>query len=547
VVQLTPGRAFSLATGAAAVTGLILGACASVAADRAKQGAVTRQDLEIVDCLLPGQVRMLGNTTFLTARRPVRTNAADCRIRGGEYVAYDRADYKSALRVWMELANSGDVDAQTNVGEIYERGLGGAPNYAAAIIWYRKVIDNKSVPEQNKSRALFNLGTLYEQGQGVEKDQLTALNLYRRAWGVPEDNLMYTSAKDREVGALREELEQAITEKDQQIELMNRQIKDLQKKSGGDAATMQSLVTKLRQERTASQQRLDEMLKGATLASSRTREPVATVAESSSSTGGTGVKVGNADFGRYYALIIGNQNYDQLESLKTPRYDAERAAQILKNKYGFTVQVIEDANDVAMLKALNDLNGVLKPNDNLLIYYAGHGYRLKSDQLETGYWLPKNADRPPNDTFWVPNEQITSHIGRLQAKRILVVADSCYAGLLSTDPSFFFLDKPTVVSSDYIAFKLPKRSRLLIASGGDNPVLDEGGAGNSVFAKAFLDVLDGNNGILTAPGLFSLVQGKVKEAALHNHFAQQPEFKSIKGAGHEVGDFFFVPVAAART
>jgi hypothetical protein len=87
----------------------------------------------------------------------------------------------------------------------------------------------------------------------------------------------------------------------------------------------------------------------------------------------------------------------------------------------------------------------------------------------------------------------------------------------------------------------------LIASGGDNPVLDEGGAGNSVFAKAFLDVLDGNNGILTAPALFSLVQGKVKEAALHNHFAQQPEFKSIKGAGHEVGDFFFVPVAAART
>lgn len=542
---MTPGRAFSLATVAAAVTGLILGACASVAADRAKEGAVTRQDLEIVDCLLPGQVRMLGNTTFLTARRPVRTNTADCRIRGGEYVAYDRADYKSALRVWMELANSGDVEAQTNVGEIYERGLGGAPNYAAAIIWYRKVIDSKSVPEQNKSRALFNLGTLYEQGQGVEKDQLTALNLYRRAWGVPEDNLMYTSAKDREVGALREQLEQAITEKDQQIELMNRQIKELEKKSSGDAATMQSLVTKLRRERTASQQRLDEMLQGANLASSGTREPVATVANSSTSTGGIGVKVGNADFGRYYALIIGNQNYDQLENLKTPRYDAERAAQILKNKYGFSVQVIEDANDVAMLKALNDLNGVLKPNDNLLIYYAGHGYRLKSDQLESGYWLPRNADRPPNDTFWVPNEQITSHIGRLQAKRILVVADSCYAGLLSTDPSFFFLDKPTVVSSDYIAFKLPKRSRLLIASGGDNPVLDEGGAGNSVFAKAFLDVLDGNNGILTAPALFSLVQGKVKEASLHNHFAQQPEFKSIKGAGHEVGDFFFVPVAAA--
>jgi hypothetical protein len=534
--------------GIAALAGAIAAASVADAADKAKEGMVKRQDLEIVDCLLPGQVRSLGNTTYMTSRRPIRTNAADCRIRGGEYVAYDRADYKSALHVWMELANAGDPEAMTNVGEIYERGIGGEPNYAAAIIWYQKVIDAKG-SDQAKSRALFNLGTLYEQGQGVEKDQLKALNLYRRAWGVPEDSLMYTSAKDREVGELRQQLEQAIAEKDQQIELMNKQLKELQNKSSADAATMQHLVDKLTADRAASQQQLDAMPKlAASSRTSTTREPTAQMPPLPTFSGnGADVKVGSMDFGRYYALIIGNQNYDQLENLSTPRYDAERAAKILKDKYGFTVQVIEDANDVAMLQALNDLNAVLKPNDNLLIYYAGHGYRLKSDKLESGYWLPRNADKPPNDTFWVPNEQVTSHIGRLAAKRILVVADSCYAGLLSTDPSFFFLDKPTEVSADYISFKLPKRARLLIASGGDNPVLDTGGQGNSVFAKAFLDVLDTNNGIMTAPALFSIVQSKVKEGALRNHFSQQPEFKSIKGAGHEVGDFFFVPLARAKT
>ncbi len=41
------------------------------------------------------------------------------------------------------------------------------------------------------------------------------------------------------------------------------------------------------------------------------------------------------DFGRYYALIIGNQNYQVLEHLQTPRLDAERAAQLLHDKYGF--------------------------------------------------------------------------------------------------------------------------------------------------------------------------------------------------------------------
>jgi TPR repeat protein len=130
--------------GSSAVLIAAIAASGSPAADRGKEGLVKRQDFEIVDCLLPGQVRSLGHTTYLTARRPIRTNAADCNIRGGEYVAYDRADYKSALRVWMELANTGDIDAMTNVGEIYERGLGGEPNYAAAIIWYQKVIDSKA-------------------------------------------------------------------------------------------------------------------------------------------------------------------------------------------------------------------------------------------------------------------------------------------------------------------------------------------------------------------------------------------------------------------
>src|SRR4030088_863411 len=108
------------------------------APDRARQGMVSRQDLEIGGCLLPRQVRQLGNATYVTQRRPTRTTAADCRVRGGEYVAYDRADYKSALKVWLDLAQAGDSDAQNNVGEIYERGLGDTPNYEAAVIWYQK-------------------------------------------------------------------------------------------------------------------------------------------------------------------------------------------------------------------------------------------------------------------------------------------------------------------------------------------------------------------------------------------------------------------------
>src|SRR3954462_12601423 len=81
----------------------------------ATKGMVKRSDLEIVDCLLPGQVRQLGNSSFLSQRRPVRATASECSIRGGEFVAYDRADLKSALHVWLQTAEGGDVEAQTNV------------------------------------------------------------------------------------------------------------------------------------------------------------------------------------------------------------------------------------------------------------------------------------------------------------------------------------------------------------------------------------------------------------------------------------------------
>lgn len=45
----------------------------------------TTHSQEMVDCLLPGQIRQLDETvTYLTERRLVRTTKADCTGRGGE-------------------------------------------------------------------------------------------------------------------------------------------------------------------------------------------------------------------------------------------------------------------------------------------------------------------------------------------------------------------------------------------------------------------------------------------------------------------------------
>jgi uncharacterized protein len=532
-------------------------------------------DLYVVDCLLPGQVRRLGNRTYLTPRRPIRTTAADCQIRGGEYVAYDRADYRSALNVWMPAAEAGDAEAQVNVGEIFERGQGGQPNYEAAKIWYEKAA------AQGNTRAQFNLGTLYEQGFGVPQDPVAALNWYRRAWGIEADDVMFASAAARQQDELREQLAKAVAEKDAQIELLNRRLVELQEKlsqssqasveAQGEVQMLNNLIEQLRSQRDDSASQLSTLPAATAEATAaaestgsdavestqapvavtetglRTRQPIALEpADNVRQVEAELRSYGDLSLGRYFALLIGNQNYSSIESLTTPLSDLQRAKRILEERYGFTVFVVEDGDNVSVMKAINDLYDVVGEDDNLLLFYAGHGNRLTTGGAEIGYWLPANAEAPPRNTFWVANEFVTGHLSRIRAKRILVVADSCYAGLLSTEPSFLLVgdDGPQYSNMEFLKFKLGKRSRLLLSSGGDQPVLDEGGGNHSVFARAFLDELESNDRLLPSPELFLRVRERVSQRAAELRFEQAPEFKTIKAAGHEVGDFFFVPVAS---
>ena len=494
-------------------------------------------DLQVVDCLLPGQVRSLGQSTYLTPRRPIVTNAADCRIRGGEFVEYDRADYKTALRVWLPTAEKGNAEAQVNVGEIFERGLGDEPNYEMAIFWYEKAA------AQNNSRAQFNLGTLYEQGKGVKQNQLAAMNFYRQAWGMEEDSIIFQSAAHDAQAQLRAQLQADMQAKDGQISLLNKQIAQLQDsqqpESQDDPSLDQELqqliawVSDLEQQRQTTLDEMDIMPRLRQPSASPTLE-VKTLADAKK------LEMDDLNFGKFYALIIANQNYDQIDDLKTPHSDALRAKQILEEQYGFQVTVVLDADSGTVMRKINDFSSALGEEDNLLIFYAGHGSRIQSGDYEAGYWLPVDANPPPEDTFWVSNEFVTRHLARIKAKRVLVVSDSCYAGLLSSAPSFLFMGDNPNFSMDYVRYKFPKRSRLLISSGGDQPVLDNADNGNSIFAKAFLDVLESAEGVLTGPELFLRIRRIVSERASSISFKQEPELKVIKGAGHEVGDFFFV-------
>jgi len=234
-----------------------------------------------------------------------------------------------------------------------------------------------------------------------------------------------------------------------------------------------------------------------------------------------------ADFGRYYALIIGNNNYLHLPQLKSAKHDAVRIADILKNYYDFSVNLLIDATRAEILLALNKFRKKLHNDDNLLIYYAGHGWL--DDEADEGYWLPIDADSD-NDIHWISNSSITSKLKAINAKHILVVADSCYSGKLSRgmhishrNPNYFYR-----ISR--------KKARSVLSSGGLEPVIDSGGSGNhSVFASALLNALMENKGIMDGTMLFL----KIRRPVMLNA-DQTPEYSDIRKAGHQGGDFLFV-------
>jgi chromosome segregation ATPase len=131
----------------------------------------------IVDCLLPGSIRRVGGNIYQMPGRPIRTIASECEIRGGDYLLFDRANYDTSLSHWIRLAEMDDVDAMLYVGEIYEKGLGREPDFAAAASWYQKAAN------AGNATAMISLAHLYKTGQGVELDLARAQALYSQAFG----------------------------------------------------------------------------------------------------------------------------------------------------------------------------------------------------------------------------------------------------------------------------------------------------------------------------------------------------------------------------
>ncbi len=235
--------------------------------------------------------------------------------------------------------------------------------------------------------------------------------------------------------------------------------------------------------------------------------------------------------GNYYALVIGNNEYRYLPKLRTAKNDARAVAKTLRTKYGFETEILLDATRSKLLKGISGMRKKLEPDDNLIIYYAGHGHFDKV--ADKAYWMPVDSERD-DDANWIIVDSITSKIKRISSNHILVVADSCYSGTLTRSLNVNLNSRSK--RERYLKKMMKRSSRTLIASGGNEPVSDSGGRGHSIFAQAFIDGLNEMElKSFTAEEFFvEYIKEQVAGSA-----DQVPEYNTIRNSGHKGGDFVF--------
>ena len=89
--------------------------------------------------------------------------------------AYFSGDYEAAYRLIKPMAEKGLPEAQFNLGLMYNNGQGVPQDYAEAVTWYRKAA------EKGFAEAQYNLGTMCYRGQGVPQNYPEAVTWYSKA------------------------------------------------------------------------------------------------------------------------------------------------------------------------------------------------------------------------------------------------------------------------------------------------------------------------------------------------------------------------------
>lgn len=232
--------------------------------------------------------------------------------------------------------------------------------------------------------------------------------------------------------------------------------------------------------------------------------------------------------GKYYALIVGVSKYDEPKlNLDKPEKDAEKIKEIFLKRYSFTDSttfLLQNPTRQKIISELYRLRKIIGANDNLLIFYAGHGFW--DEEARQGYWWAKDAI-PDDPSTWLSNSDLREQIRSIKSAHTLLISDACFSGGIFKTRSGNEIQNAT--RDIQLLYSMP--SRRAITSGTMTAVPD-----NSIFLEYFSKRLNDNqNKFLSSQQLFDSFR-----TAVINNSNVVPQDGVIADTGDEGGDFIFI-------
>lgn len=196
-----------------------------------------------------------------------------------------------------------------------------------------------------------------------------------------------------------------------------------------------------------------------------------------------------------YAYLFASKDYDFWTDLKNPVFDAEKIGELLESYYGYKVTIIRNPNRYEVTEKLDQIRRFkFKPNDQLLVFFAGHGLY---DSVWGGYYVCPESKLPKDDKYYetyYPQQKIADLVDGCAARNVFLVMDVCFGGKM-----FDKIDKHEyrtvndgneMSADEYIGKMLEIPCRQFLTSGGNNYVEDGVAGAHSPFASRFIFALE---------------------------------------------------------
>lgn len=203
-----------------------------------------------------------------------------------------------------------------------------------------------------------------------------------------------------------------------------------------------------------------------------------------------------------YAILFATDKYDHWSDLVNPVEDAHAIAQELKTIYGFEVEVVENPNqEDVFIKIADYVQKKFKPQDQLMIFFAGHGYF--DDTFGEGFVVAKNSlENDRAKTTYISHNRLRSVINNIPCEHIFLTMDVCFGGTFDPVIAKERGNNPyeETTQAEFLIRKLSYKTRKYLSSGGKTYVSDGIPGKHSPFASKFLQALresGGSDRILT--------------------------------------------------